>query len=126
MNINSQFPSKFLSAKDIDEDVVVTIKRVKPEDVGDGEKPVLYLREFEKGLVLNKTNANTITDVLGTPETDEWEGERIGLFVTMVPFQGKNVEAIRVKGRRPKTDAATAPERPARRAARDDDDDIPI
>ena len=58
------------------------------------------LRYFEgksKALVLNKTNANTITDRLG-PETDGWVGRGLTLYPTEVDFQGRRVAAIRVRG----------------------------
>ncbi len=56
-------------------------------------------------MVLNKTNATTIGAMHG--ETMEgWTGKEIELFSMMVPFQGQNVPAIRVR--------VEAPERPQR------------
>lgn len=110
MNINQSFPSKYLRADgDIpdDEDLIVTIENCQMEEIGQGSdtdhKPVLYFREVDKGLVLNRTNANTISGVLGTPDTDEWVGKNIALFSTEVDFAGKQTLAIRVRMKRPKT-----------------------
>ena len=66
------------------------------KDFGDDCKPTLYFRGKQKGLPLNKTNSATIADVLGD-ETDGWVGEPIVLYPTKVDYQGKRVDAIRVK-----------------------------
>jgi hypothetical protein len=100
MNIGDAFPSKYLKASDLQgAEPVVTIDRLEIEAVGreKQQKAVLYFRGKEKGLVLNKTNANKITDLLGTALTEEWEGQRIRLFATETQFGGDMVDCIRVK-----------------------------
>lgn len=75
----------------------MTIDSVQMEDMGSGEmKPVIYFRGKDKGLVLNKTNANTIAGMYG-PDTQGWQGRGITLFPTQVDFQGRQVAAIRVR-----------------------------
>lgn len=108
MNINTAFPSKYLKAEgDIPDEgnLVLTIKDCSMETVGQDDdqetKPVLYFQETEKGLVLNRTNANTIAGVLGTQNTDDWVGQRIALFSTEVSFSGRQVLGIRVRMKRP-------------------------
>jgi hypothetical protein len=98
MKIGAAFPSKYLRAADLDGEVTVRIRDIKMEDIaGDGvPKPVLFFGGSDKGLVLNKTNANAIIDLVGTDETDQWKGKRIALYATKVDFQGKRVDAIRV------------------------------
>lgn len=82
------------------------------EVIGSGhdaeEKPVLYFNGKEKGLVLNKTNAQTIAS-LHSPETDNWPGRSISIFPTQVDFQGRQVEAIRVKLQQPQQQAPPPP-----------------
>lgn len=107
MNIGQAFASKWLKSSDIgDDDLVLTISDVVIETVGQGEqeeqKPVVYFTETDKGLVLNKTNADSIAKLHG-PETDEWAGKRIALFATEVDFGGKQVLALRVRLKAPKT-----------------------
>lgn len=103
MNINSAFPSKYLKADaDVDEDgSVFTIKNVKVENVGQGakaeQKPVVYFEEVDKGLVLNKTNANFIVSILGDDDTDAWKGQQIKLIATDVEYAGDLVRGIRVR-----------------------------
>lgn len=106
MNIQNAFPSKWLKSGDVEEgDLTLTIRSVAMEDIGSGEnqetKPVLYFEETEKGMVLNKTNADTISK-LHTPETDNWIGKKITIFATEVDFAGKQTLALRVRIRAPK------------------------
>ncbi len=99
MNIDVAFPSKWVRAIDLKgRDVTVTIARCLEEEVAreGSTQPVLYFHGAEKGLVLNKTNANTIADGLG-PETDSWIGAQITLYPTKTDFQGKRVDCIRVR-----------------------------
>lgn len=98
MRIDAAFPSTYLKAADLTgRNVQVTMNYVKMEDIGGDHKPILYFVGKEKGLVLNKTNSNNIMFLYGA-ETDEWSGKPVVLYPTMVDFQGKSVEAIRVKG----------------------------
>lgn len=133
--INDMFPSNYLKAADIDDDVVVTILEIKEEEIGDDAKHVVYFNELEKGLVLNKTNAESIATTTGSDDTDNWPGQKITLFATTVSFQGKPVEAIRVKLRKPKTQGKTTnkpmPQRTLATAAAAnndtiDDSDVPF
>ena len=97
MNINTAFPSTYLKAADLDgRELTVTISEVVMMDVGDEEKPVIYFTGSDKGLVANKTNAFEIADSYGE-ETESWSGRQITLYTTKVPFQGKLVDAIRVR-----------------------------
>jgi hypothetical protein len=130
MNINKAYKSNYLKAADIDdEEIVVTIAEdVQMQDINGEEKPILYFNEFEQGLVLNKTNASTISQVLNSSETKDWVGKQVVLFVATVDFQGKATEAIRVKLRAPRAAAAARPAAPApaRNVAAVTSDDIPF
>lgn len=108
MNINDAFPSKYLKASDIDGNPTVEIAQVVEEEVGrDKEmRPVLYFHGSEKGIILNKTNANNIAKLYGF-ETDDWAGKKVMLGTQYVDFQGQSVEAIRVYP--PKRQSANAP-----------------
>lgn len=113
MNINGAFPSTFLKAADLSgRRALVTISHVTMEDIGDEHKPVLFFAGKEKGLVLNKTNANAITEITGTDETDGWRGKAIVLYVAKVDFQGKRVDAIRVDYPQTATQAPVPPPPP--------------
>ena len=100
MKVNQMFPSKYLSAADLQgRQVQVIMDRVMMEQIrgehGTEDKYVLYFQGKEKGLVLNVTNANTIAEFYGH-ETDEWVGRAITLYSTRVQFGNRMVDAIRI------------------------------
>jgi hypothetical protein len=99
-NINDAFPSKYLKASDLNgSEPVVTIDRVDFEPVGrDREmKAVLYFAGKQKGLVLNKTNANKITEITGSAITEEWHGACVRLYSAEATFGGDTYDVVRVK-----------------------------
>lgn len=97
MNINNAFPSTYLKAADLQgKSVNIAIERVQFEELGGEHKLIVYFIGSDRGLVLNKTNANIIAEMHG-PETDDWHGKKITLYPARVEFQGKIVDAIRVK-----------------------------
>lgn len=126
MNINSAFPSKYLKAADAEEDLIVTIARVKVENVGaqgkDEQKPVVYFKEEAKGMVLNKTNAKMISKIAKSEDTDDWTGVQVRIIATEVEFQGDLVMSLRV--RELKKAAKSAPENAAVEAP--DEESIPF
>jgi hypothetical protein len=102
MRSGEVFPSKFLKAEDLDGDVIVIIESVKmekftdPQTKRESEKPVMFLRDVDKPVVLNKTNWAMIAKQHGD-ESDEWTGKEITLTVMSVESFGDVVDAIRVK-----------------------------
>ena len=112
--VSDAFPSNYLKAADLQNRTVkLKIDKVIFEEVGQekDKKPVVYFTDVKKGLVLNKTNATTIGSVHGQ-ELEGWTGKEIELFEQMVPFQGQNVAAIRVRA--VTEPGAPVPERPKR------------
>jgi hypothetical protein len=99
-NINEAFPSKYLKASDLkNQQPIVIIGEVKFEAVGQNRemKAILYFQGKDKGLVLNKTNANKITEVVGSALTEDWRGHQIRLYPSVTTFGGEEVECIRIK-----------------------------
>lgn len=94
-----QSNSDFLKADDIGSNFwTATISKVDMKNFDDGSRKLLVLfQEMDKGLVLNKTNADTIGDLYGR-NTDAWVGRQVMLFTMPVDYQGKKVNAIRVRG----------------------------
>lgn len=96
MRINDAFPSKYLAAADLNgKTITVTIDTIQMEEVGEDHKPVVYFRGAKKGMVLNKTNASTISRMHGQ-DTDDWIGKRISIWPTQTDFRGDTVPCIRV------------------------------
>ena len=97
VNINEAFPSNYIKAIDLSGQVVrVRIASAGYEEIGSDRKLILHFENKEKGLVLNKTNGMAIASAFG-PETDGWIGADIELFSMKVPFNGQQVDAIRVR-----------------------------
>lgn len=110
MNINEAFPSKYLKAADLQgRQVTVKMARAEYEMIGDDKKLILYFQGKEKGMVLNKTNANNIAFIYGQ-DTDDWAGCEITLFEAMVDFQGKTVPAIRIRAPQKKAQPKPQPQ----------------
>ena len=80
MKSSDVFPSKYLKAADLDEDVELTIRSVVLEELksedGSEQKPICYFEEGERGLLLNKTNWNALAQQFGD-ESDAWAGKTV-------------------------------------------------
>ena len=103
--------SRFLKAEDLNkQEHKVTIANVVLEEMEDDKtglpmnKLALMFEGVEKGILLNKTNSDVLSDCYGG-DTDAWLGKSISIYPTMVSFGGKSVPAIRL---RPVFDSAPA------------------
>jgi len=128
MKITTAFPSDYLKAADLQgRDVTATMDRVEMREFGGDCKPALFFEGKQRFLILNKTNSATIADAYGD-ETDNWAGKQIILFPTTTDYQGRRVDAIRV--RVPTRQQAPAVERPtpppAESYGQGMDDEIPF
>ena len=101
-HIDTLFPSRFLKASDLNgRDVNIQIRSVSFEEMENNrgepeQKPVLWFEKTEKGMVLNRTNGNTIAELHG-PDTERWIGQLITLYSAEVEAFGKMTDAIRVR-----------------------------
>ncbi len=95
--VSDLFPSKYLKATDLQgHEVETTIECLSMEVLDGDECPVLYFDGKKKGLVINRTNANTIAKLHGQ-NTDDWKGMSITLDPTETTFKGETVACIRVR-----------------------------
>lgn len=136
--MNEFYPSKYVSAFDLNgKKVTVSIDHVLSGDFDDNgrvvKKPVVYFKNAVKGLVCNKTNFAAIVLITGKSNSDDWTGARITLVPTMVSFNGKMTESIRVEkpeerggGGAPTVAAVPVNPVPAPAVAEDLDDEIPF
>jgi len=131
MNINKAFPGEFLNAGHIGNArprVVIEGCQVENFDNGDA-KPVLRFQNKERGLVLNKTNANIIAEKYGD-ETEGWIGLPLVLYSAKVQFKDKMVDGVRVEIPSGNGEAAPSvpvkPEPVAAASADEVPDDVPF
>jgi hypothetical protein len=128
VKMSTAFPSKYLRAEDLDgRDITVRIDRVQMEEVGEEkkEKPIIYFEGKSKGLVLNVTNARTISAIYGD-NSDDWRGREILLFEAQVSYQGKTTAAIRVRVPKRKREPEKVEASASKSTAETIDDDIPF
>ena len=98
-------------------------KNVAKEGADPEMKWCLTFQEIDKPLVLNATNVQLCEQILGSDDTDDWQGKRIVLYTDPnVSFQGKLTGGIRVRAPKP----SAAPPPPAPVADSLTDDDIPF
>jgi hypothetical protein len=99
------------SALNPGDDLVVTIKMVRNESItgADRKKEECIVAYFEgdvKPMIVNATNAKSITKLLGSAYIEDWQGKSIQLYAAKVNAFGEQVEALRV---RPKLPQLTKP-----------------
>ncbi len=103
MNINDLKESKYLKRNDVGDGTIVTItgwetKNVAKENEPEEIKCILHFEEFDKGLVLNSTNAQIIAGILKSEETDDWKGGKVVLYDDPnISFGGKLTGGIRAR-----------------------------
>jgi hypothetical protein len=94
------FPSRYFKASDIPagRELRLRISDCQMEEVGEEEeeKPVLMFDKNKKGLVLNKTNGDTLAEAFGD-DSDLWVGREIILYPTTTRFGSKKVDCLRIK-----------------------------
>ena len=104
MKLDEMFPSRFVRGQDLQgRAVTVTIDRVLPERMRPNpqspemQKFVLYTVEGKKGIVLSKTLANQIAQVLESDESDNWIGKKVTLYPEPITVAGIQRIAIRAR-----------------------------
>jgi hypothetical protein len=97
------FSSKYLKASDLgDQPAIATIKVAALENIKgfDGQqqsKVVCYFARQFKPLPLNRTNFDSIMDIAGSDETDDWAGTKIELYPSETSMNGKILDCIRIR-----------------------------
>ncbi len=119
MKKDEAFPSAYWAASDVEERPLllkileVNREAIKQNDGTSKEKAVVYFLGSEKKLVLNAVNWDSIVEITGQDDTDDWNGQQIVLFKATTQFGGKTVPCIRVRA--PKV-AAKPAAKPATKA----------
>ena len=100
-NWRKNYDFRFLSGEDLEEDVTVTIIKVAIEEVqgkaGKESVMALHFKGTPKMMAVNKTNAKTISKVIGSSKTEYWVGKQIILHAKTEKAFGSEHRVIRVK-----------------------------
>ena len=104
MDFNDFRNSTYLTQRDIEnlsaKDRLVTVDHVETERVGEEKdlKIVTYFVTLDKGLVTNITNCEILSEISGSPNTDNWPGADVEIYVNPdVGFGGKRTGGIRLR-----------------------------
>lgn len=85
------------------QDLIATVDYARQEQfTGTGGKKdeglVIHFKERDiKPMICNATNAKTISKVVGSPYIEDWQGNKIQLYVAEVSAFGETVDALRVR-----------------------------
>lgn len=87
-------------------DIVLTIVAVRQEKVpgADGKKQdciVLHFKEDSKPMILNRTNAKTITKLYNSPYVEVWLGKQIQIYTATVKAYGDTTVGLRIRDYKP-------------------------
>ncbi len=102
VDFDQMYPGRFLKAGELlGKKVTVTIADVTIDEL-EGEKGkkvqgILYLRESQKQIVLNKTNGLCLRGMFGR-KPQEWIGKRATIFQDETRLGGDTVDCIRIWG----------------------------
>lgn len=101
------YESNYLGSWDLneDKDTIATISKCVVEDVSNGKTSdkllVLYFKQFDKGVVMNRTNLKAVEIVAGSSNPADWVGVRVSLYIQMVKAFGETKPAIRIRNAAP-------------------------
>lgn len=109
MELNNIFGGDTIKAADLKgREFTLVIASVDLKKFDDGPKLIITFQNAKKALIANKTNSERIGMMYGT-NTDGWIGREISLYADLVNFQGKMVEAIRIRPPMRRVEQAPAP-----------------
>jgi hypothetical protein len=94
---SDEYGGRFVKAEHLDKPFVGVVERVEKVEVNkdDGTaKPVLYFDGRERGVVLNATRYNFMSELCKSRDTDNWIGTRVGVRRGKVNFAGKRVDCV--------------------------------
>jgi hypothetical protein len=108
MKVGDIFPSKYLRGSDLaGHAVTVTIDEIRLESFYDSEakettkKPVVYFTGKQKGLVMSKSLAYKIAEILGSEDMDSWRGKRVVIFTEQKSVYGEIKDVFAARAAQP-------------------------
>lgn len=88
-----------------EEDLILTIDHMEKQDIksqrGTERKTVIIFKDHPKPMILNVINRKSIAKALGSPNYEDWEGQRIALYEGKEPKADDGL-AIRIREYAPK------------------------
>lgn len=96
MDFRDLYAGKYLNTSDVKEKPFRgTIVRAKAEEMKDGKvKAVIYFEGRDRGLVLNGTRHDTLIQITGSANSEDWIGTKIDVRDGMTNYGGKPTGCI--------------------------------
>ena len=116
MQFGDYSTNKLMKAADVpQEGYVLTIERFEEGDFGaDGKKPIVFFKEMELGVTLNKTRLRQLREMAnGAEDMDVLIGHQLILFPITVQYNGGLTPSMQFRA----AQAAAQPVAPAEAAA---------
>ena len=92
-----------------EQDLILCIDHMEKQDIksqrGTEKKTVIIFKDHPKPMILNVINRKSIAKALGSPNYEDWEGQRIALYEGKEP-KADDGFAIRVREYAPKVEEA--------------------
>ena len=98
-DIKSEIGGNYLGQVDVDKPTAVTLEWTKKVDIQGEEQPkrIIKFREFEKPMIMNKTNLRMLAHIHGNTVPDSWK-DPVMLYVDPdIEFGGKIVGGLRFR-----------------------------
>ncbi len=96
MKYSETYRSNYLRASDLAGDTTFVIAGVEMVEFEGKEKCVLTFKGEKRGLVLNVTNCNVVSEMFGD-DTKAWKDRTVVLYPTRVQFGSELRDAIRIR-----------------------------
>jgi len=68
---------------------------------GKKEECTVAVLKGEKPMILNSTNAKTLSKVYGTPYIEQWAGKSVIIYAAKIKAFGEEMDALRIKPTKP-------------------------
>jgi hypothetical protein len=100
-NYSDLFGGRFISAQDIDQPFTATVKRVEIAEMqndsgGTKKRPVVFMEDKEKAIVLNAARYDFLAKLARSRNTDDWSGIKFGVRRWKTNFAGKRVDCVEI------------------------------
>jgi hypothetical protein len=107
-DFSDSYGGRFLNASHVTKPFVAAVVTVEAIEVEEGKKPkpVLFLEGVDRGVVLNKTRYDAMSDITGSPDTDDWCGRKVLVKRGSTNYAGKKVACVELEAAPASTGAA--------------------
>lgn len=110
--INPLYLGAYCVPKDLTVKITSVVREIVKGEGGKSEECTILHLEGTKPMILNRTNAKTITKLYGTPYIEEWVGRLITIFPTTTKVAGETVECLRIRSVKPTNPAPAKDDKP--------------